>query len=342
MSLTVLSVGYPFAPVTADPAGGAEQVLSALDRALTAAGHRSIVIAPDGSAITGELRAIAADDGPIDEAAKARAHHAVTARIAEVCARDRADLVHLHGYDFGAYLPAAGLPVLVTLHLPLAWYPPEWLTPVRPRTFLLPVSASQARLSAPAVRLLDPVPNGVDLDRYYPGPKGDRNLVLGRIAVEKGFHDAIDAATRAGVPLDVAGRVFAYPDHQRYFVEQVLPRLDAQRVHVGPVEGSAKAALLRAATCVLIPSTAPETSSLVAMEALASGTPVIAYRSGALPDIVEDGVTGFIVDDVTGMAAAIGRIGAIDPAACRRAAIDRFPLARTTAAYLDLYHRLSA
>jgi glycosyltransferase involved in cell wall biosynthesis len=78
------------------------------------------------------------------------------------------------------------------------------------------------------------------------------------------------------------------------------------------------------------------------MEALASGTPVIAYRSGALPEIVEEGVTGFLVDDVAGMADAIGRIDAIDPAACRRAAEERFSLRRTTAAYLDLYRRLAA
>ena len=76
------------------------------------------------------------------------------------------------------------------------------------------------------------------------------------------------------------------------------------------------------------------------VEALASGTPVIAFRSGALPEIVEHGVTGLIVDDVRGMADAIARIGDIDPAACRRAALERFPVRRTTDAYLALYGRL--
>jgi glycosyltransferase involved in cell wall biosynthesis len=186
------------------------------------------------------------------------------------------------------------------------------------------------------------VPNGVDTDLYRPGPKGDFALVLGRVAPEKGFADAIDAARNAGVPLRAAGRLFPYPDHQRHFDEEVAPRLDTERTFVGPVEGEAKRALLSAATCVLLPSAAPETSSLVAMEALASGTPVIAYRSGALPTVVEDGVTGFIVDDVAGMARAIARVGAIDPARCRAAALDRFPLDRTIDAYLDLYRRLAA
>ncbi len=342
MTLTILSVSYAFAPVTADPAGGSEQVLSALDQALTAAGHRSIVVAPEGSSVTGDLLTIPTPDGPIEGEVWEHTHAAVRARVAQAIERHGPDLVHLHGFDFGSYLPTPGPPVLVTFHLPLAWYTPEWLVPGRPRTYLQPVSASQASLAAPGVRLLDPIPNGVDLDRYYPGRRGDRALVLGRIAPEKGFHDALDAAARAGVPLDVAGKVFPYPDHERYFAEQVAPRLDADRRYLGPVGGEAKAALLRAARCVLIPSTAAETSSLVAMEALASGTPVIAYRSGALPDIVEDGLTGFIVDDVAAMAAAIRRIDALDPLKCRQAAEMRFPLTHTIAAYFDLYHRLSA
>ena len=328
MTLTILSGSYAFAPVTADPAGGSEQVLSVLDRALTQAGHRSIVIAPQGSRVTGELLSIPAPDGPIEGEMWESAHTAIRTHAARVIERDRPDLIHLHGFDFGSYLPAPGPPVLVTLHLPLAWYTPDWLTPERPRTYLQPVSASQASFAAPGVRLLDPIPNGVDLDCYRPGPKRDRALMLGRVAEEKGFHDALDAARLAGVPLDVAGKVFAYSEHQRYFAEQVEPRLDADRRYLGPVEGAAKAALLREARCALIPSTAPETSSLVAMEALASGTPVIAYRSGALPDIGEHGVTGFIVDDGEGM--------------CRNAAETRFPLKRTTAAYLDLYRRLAA
>lgn len=111
---------------------------------------------------------------------------------------------------------------------------------------------------------------------------------------------------------------------------------------IGPVAGKAKRQLLAEARCLLVPSTVPETSSLVAMEALASGTPVMAFRSGALPEIVEHGVTGWIVDDVAGLAEVIGRAREIDPAICRRAACERFPVERTTAAYLDLYHRLPA
>ena len=95
---------------------------------------------------------------------------------------------------------------------------------------------------------------------------------------------------------------------------------------VGAVGGAEKERLLRGAQCLLLPTLAPETSSLVAMEAAAAGTPVVAYRSGAVPEVVEDGVTGFLVDGVEAMARAIGRVGEIDREACRRVARERFSL----------------
>ena len=338
--LTILSVGYPFARVTADPVGGAEQVLAALDRALVAAGHRSLVVAPNGSQVAGTLIPVPAIEGEIDDAARATTHALVAAAISIALRSERVDVVHLHGLDFPAYLPPPGTPALATLHLPLDWYPAE---ASGAGVALVPVSDDQARRAPPGVVLQPPIPNGVDLDAYRPSStKSDFALILGRVAAEKGFADALDAARVAGVPLRAAGEVYPYPEHRRHFEEDIAPRLDAERLWLGPVGGAAKRALLAEARCLLVPSTAPETSSLVAMEALASGTPVIAYRAGALPGIVDDGVTGFLVDGVDAMAAAIGRADAIDPAACRRAAVGRFDAGRTTAAYLDLYARLAA
>jgi len=337
--LTVLSIGYPFAPVSADPVGGAEQVLAALDRALAGARYRSLVIAPEGSQAAGELVPIPAVVGPIDHAVRDRVHASVREATARVLADMSVDVVHLHGVDFDAYLPPRGTPALATLHLPIAWYGAAAL---QSGLTLVPVSDDQAARAPDGVRLTEPIPNGVDLDLYRPGTsKADYVLILGRVAPEKGFPDAFDAAERAGVPLRAAGDIFPYPTHQQHFAEAVVPRLDADRLWLGPVAGEEKRRLLAEARCLLVPSTAPETSSLVAMEALASGTPVIAYRSGALPEIVEDGVTGFIVDDVEEMAGAILRVGGIDPVACRTAAEARFPLARTTEAYLALYERLA-
>ena len=94
------------------------------------------------------------------------------------------------------------------------------------------------------------------------------------------------------------------------------------------------------ARCLLIPSLVAETSSLVAMEALACGTPVIAFRTGALPEIVEHGKTGFVVDDVEGMAAALRRIDEIDPAVCRSTAQERFSAQRMAQRHMERYHEI--
>ena len=167
-------------------------------------------------------------------------------------------------------------------------------------------------------------------------------LVLSRICPEKGIHIAIDAAKRAEIPLLIAGEVYPYPDHRRYFETEIMPRLDAARRFIGPVDQVRKQRLLGCARCLLVPSLVAETSSLVAREALAAGTPVIARNIGALADTVEDGKTGFLADDEFEMAGAIKRVATIDPQACWRAARDRFALTPMVGAYLDLYQRLAA
>jgi glycosyltransferase involved in cell wall biosynthesis len=338
--LSVLSVAYPFAPVRMDPVGGAEQILARLDRALADTGHRSTVIAVEGSNIAGRLVALPLVDGIIDAAARARAHSRIRSAMAEVLARERIGLVHLHGLDFFEYLPAPGVPVLVTLHLPLRLYPEAALRPVRAGTWLLPVSMSQAR-GAAGLPLLPPIENGVDLPP--PGPHARRGyaLALGRICPEKNFADALDASRGAGCPLLLAGHVFGYPEHLRYFEAEIRPRLDRTRRWIGWIAGARKRRLLAGARCLLIPSRIAETSSLVAMEALAAGVPVIAYRAGALPDIIEHGRTGFIAEDVPSMMRAIRAADRIDPEACRHAARERFCAERMIREYLALYDRLA-
>ncbi|HJU07442.1 MAG TPA: glycosyltransferase [Rhodanobacteraceae bacterium] len=342
MKLTVLNVPFPFAPVTADPVGGAEQVVAALNRELVARGHRSIVIGHRDSRIAGELIALPPAPQTFNDFARVQVQRELREVIARVLANEQVDLVHLHGIDFENYLPPAGVPTLCTLHTPLAWYAHTALHPRRPLTRLQPVSVHQARCAPGGVVLLPPIENGVAANPFaLRVRKRGFALTIGRICPEKGFHEAIDAANPANITLLIAGQVFHWPEHRAYFESRIRPRLNARVRYIGALAGMRKRGLLAAARCVLIPSRAPETSSLVAMEALAAGTPVIAYRSGALPEIIEHGVTGFLVDDAHAMAEAIARCGEIDPATCVRRARERFPLARTLDAYLDLYRRLA-
>lgn len=361
--LTVLSVAYPLAPVGRDVVGGAEQVQAMLDRALVRAGHVSLVVATAGSACTGQLIATPRPRGVLDDRARkqAQAHH--RAAIRGVLARTRVDIVHMHGLDFDAYLPDPGPAVLATLHLPLAWYAPPALACSRPGTFLSCVSHSQLGLCPPdraaglTARLAGVVENGVDLRAFRPLEPGEPPmpggaaaalqpgeyvLALGRICEEKGFHRALDAARRAGVAMLLAGEVYRYPEHEAYFRTRVKPLLDAERRFIGPVGPVYKRRLLAAARCLLAPSQVAETSSLVAMEALACGTPVVTFGAGALSEIVEHGRTGYIVADEDDMAAAIHRAHQIDPAECRRVAEARFDADRMARDYVQLYRRLLA
>ncbi len=357
--LTVLSVAYPFAPIGPDAVGGAEQVLSHLDAALVVAGHRSIVVAVAGSAVAGELVPTHVPPGDIGDGVRRRVWADHRANLVRALDRGDVDVVHLHGIDFHEYLPPAGVPALVTLHLPPAWYPPSVWSLGRPGTHLHCVSASQ-RAACPAdAELLPTVENGVPVDGLrFRCTRRAFCIALGRVCPEKNFHVALDAGTRAGVPVLLGGQVFPYADHERYFAEQIAPRVNdrtgaccpgpgrhgpALQSHrfLGPLPFGRKRRLLSAARCLLSASVAAETSSLVAMESLACGTPVVAFPSGALPEIIDPGVTGLLVHDVADMADAIAAAGRLDPDACRDAARRRFSVDRMAARYLDAYRQLA-
>ncbi|MFL5238421.1 MAG: glycosyltransferase family 4 protein [Rhizomicrobium sp.] len=341
MRLSVLHVAYPLAPVRPDTAGGAEQVLLHLDRALTERGHASYVVACAGSRVAGRLIATAPLPAWLDDEAKRQSQRAQARAIRSALQRFPIDLVHMHGIDFHEYLPPVGVPTLVTLHLPLSWYPPTVLTPTRANTWLHCVSRAQYRSAPRGLGLLPPIENGVDVDAFASRRKRNFALFLGRICPEKGVHLAIEAAEHAGTPLVIAGQVFGYEAHQKYFEEQVQAKLSRRCRFVGPVGPAAKRKLLGMARCLLIPSLAEETSSLVAREALAAGTPVIAFARGALVETIDHGKTGFLVSGTGDMAAAITEAQALNPEHCRADARRRFPLSRTIDQYLALYRSLS-
>jgi CelD/BcsL family acetyltransferase involved in cellulose biosynthesis/glycosyltransferase involved in cell wall biosynthesis len=339
MTLTVLQVAYPLAPVGEDAVGGAEQVLTTLDEALTARGVRSLVLACEGSTSAGALLRCPRWGGRLDDTTLAQAQGTFRERLQTILREEAVDIVHLHGVDFEAYLPAAHPGVLATLHLPPSYYRPGVFA--RGDVHLCAVSRQQWE-SCPGRERIDLVPNGIQVDRFrFSADKGDFVLALGRICREKGYHRALAAARRAGVRMKLAGEVFDYPEHRRYFAERIRPLLDGERTFVGPAGFAHKQTLLAEARCLLVPSLVPETSSLVAMEALACGTPVVAFRAGALASLIEPGRTGFLVDDTEGMAEAIARAHEIDPAECRRAAEARFGAAAMVDGYVRLYERLA-
>ena len=343
MSLTVLSVAYPFAAVGPDAVGGAEQVLSQLDEALVAHGHRSIVVASAGSKVSGVLLPTDSPEGHITPQQRERSWAEHRRTVAHAMVAYPVDLVHMHGIDFSEYLPLdEWVPVLATLHLPPSWYRPEVFHSARRNVYLHCVSRSQHGTCPAGARLLPEISNGVPARALECRcRKRSFAVSLGRICPEKNVHVALDAGRRARVAVLLAGQVYPYEAHERYFREQVAPRLDRQRRFIGPVRFGRKRRLLSAARCLLLPTVAPETSSLVAMESLVCGTPVVAFPSGALPDIVEHGVTGFLVRDAAEMADAIEACDAIDPERCRAVARDRFSQEGMVGKYFDVYQQLT-
>ncbi len=341
MKLTVLNVAYPLAPVGPQEVGGAEQVLSRLDRALTSVGHNSIVIATSDSTIYGRHVPIPRTPPPYDHDAITRARQSCRDALQEVLLAHEIDVVHMHGVDFAEYLPPPNVPVLATLHLPIQWYSPRALRPARPATWLNCVSQTQHEVCPPSSSLIDPIGNGVTIDDRPFAKKGRYALVLGRICPEKGVHIAMNAATRAGVPLVIAGKVFPYPAHLEYFEHAVKPRLGSMHRYIGPVSGKKKHRILAAVRCLIVASLVPETSSLVAMEALAAGTPVVAFAKGALPEVIDHGKTGLLVSDEDEMAAAIEQVDRLSPQACRAVARERFDVHQMIDRYFAVYEKIA-
>ena len=332
--MTIVSVAYPLFPVSQDSAGGAEQILYLIERGLVRAGHRSLVIAAEGSSISGTLLACPAAGATIGDQDRLRAQQIHRAKLVWALGRERVDAVHFHGLDFPAYLPFTSVPIVATLHLPLTWYKPEAFE-LKQVQFVC-VSHSQ-RATAPPGRLYEVIENGVDLiDK--PSEEGSRAglLWLGRICPEKGTHIALQVSRELDAELIVAGPVHGFDSHQEYFREYVEPLLDDRRKYVGPVKRGRKIQLLSGAKALLIPSLAAETSSLVAMEAISAGTPVICFRSGALPEIVDHGVTGFVVDSEQEMVEAIQVIDALSSDRCKEIGRARFSAERMVTDYLRL------
>lgn len=340
--LRILSIAFALAAIRDDAVGGAEHVLAEIDRGLAAAGHESFVVALSNSQVHGTLIATARGPEPLDRDYYRYRYFEHRRKIREALQRYEIDLVHMHGYDFHEFIPECNVPVLATLHLPLNWYP-NWIYHCgRPKLYMNCVSAAQRREAPHGAQIVSTIENGIRIPNIEPLPASERSgvVVLGRICPEKGTHLGIAAARGAGVPLTIAGRVFSYPEHIQYFTSQIAPALQGNIKLVGAVGDEQKIELLRSARCVLVPSVAPETSSLVSMEALSCGTPVIARNSGALPEIVEHNKTGFVVKSTDEMADAIARVSQIDPQICRRTAMERFSSERMVSEYLDLYHHL--
>ena len=230
------------------------------------------------------------------------------------------DVIH-NGFDFLplTYSDLVATPVLTTIH----GFSSPRILPVYQRynATCAYVAISDADRH-PSLDYLATIHHGIDTDAFslHPAP-GGYLLFFGRIHPDKGVVEAIDVAERCGIPLIIAGIV----QDQRYFDELVAPRLDGDRVSfAGAVAPSQRPQLLGGAHALLHLIGFEEPFGYSVAEASACGTPVIAFRRGSMPELIIDGRTGFLVDDVDGAVDAVGRTAALDRAGIRAHAVERF------------------
>jgi glycosyltransferase involved in cell wall biosynthesis len=342
--LSILYVSYPLLTVTAESAGGAEQMLLAVEREMQSVGHRTTVAAASGSDVGGYLLATGSPaDGPDQYDAR---DDRQTAAILNYLRKhpDDFDLIHDKSGSFFRHAAKCPVPVLATLHLPRSFYREEYFQDLPPNLYFNCVSQSQAASFNDLASFIGVVENGIKVEDFpFTSVKGNYLLWLGRICEEKAPHLAIAAAHQAGLPLVIAGQIYPFRYHQDYFDREIRPHLrEGSKVRfVDTPLREQKLDLLRHARALLLTSTVKETSSLVAMEAMACGTPVIAFRRGAFPEVVADEETGFVVNTIGEMAAAVAEVQRISAEACRARVERRFSAARMAREYEGLYRTLA-
>ena len=228
-------------------------------------------------------------------------------------------------------------PIVTTLH----GMPSERILPMlREYQHDVDYVAISATDRSPELRYAATIPHGIDVHAFPFGAEPVHELLFfGRIHPDKGTAVAIQVARAAGIPLRIAGIV----QDQAYFDEQVRPHIDGVTVrYAGPLGGAERLAALGSSMALLHLIDFEEPFGLSVVEALACGTPVIAFRRGSMPDMVRDGETGFVVDTPEQAVAAVGRIGEIDRRACRADVATRFSADRMAAEYHALYAEVLA
>ena len=330
-------------PVPPTGYGGIEWVVSLLADGLVGVGHEVTLFASGDSRTKAELGYVY-ETAPSAQIGRAQVeiHHALACfeRAAEF------DVINDHsGPPAAVVAGAVQTPTLHTVHGPLLGEPGdlyEQVARVAPRTGLISISMNQ-RLPHENLPWVANIPNALDFS-FYPVQlkRGDYFLFLGRMNPEKGAHRAVAVAMEAGVPLKIAGKK-REPAEQLYFHEFVEPHLhDGQIEYLGEVSHGEKVELLQDARATLFPVDWEEPFGLVMIESMACGTPVIATRRGSVPEVIEHGRSGIIVDDYREMVDAISQADELEPLDLRRAAEERFSKERMVADYVAAFEKAIA
>jgi glycosyltransferase involved in cell wall biosynthesis len=338
----VAVVAPPWIPIPPPGYGGIEVVVDLLCQGLVARGHDVTLFAAPGSHSPAHVYPVLEDAHPDDMGSSLyESDHVGSAWDAIDAAYEEGlpfDVLHDHsGYTALAIADRVHAPVVHTIHGAFFRDSARFYRRHAHKARLVAISQTQADSAPPDVHIADIVPNPIAVDNWpLRTVKDDYLLWAGRMDAVKGAHRAISAARLAGRRLVLAGPV--QPGQQKYFRGRVQPHIDGERVrYVGEVGGREKRELFANAAALLMPIRWREPFGMVMVEALASGTPVIAFPEGAASEIVIDGENGMLVDDEIEMANAIHCLDMIDPSICRASVADRYSVPATAARYERVY-----
>ncbi|WP_441244504.1 glycosyltransferase family 4 protein [Tardiphaga sp. 768_D3_N2_1] len=322
--------------------GGTERVVHWLTEELVAQGHDVTLFASGDSQTSGKLdagwpKALRLDGSVRDPNAL---HMEMLERVRQKCDDDEFDVLHFHldYYPFSLF-SRQPTPFLTTLHgrLDLPEHQPTFTT--FSKTPVISISNAQRR-PVPQANFVRTIYHGLPEKLLTPQPITPSYLaVLGRIAPEKGVDRAIKIAIRAGIPLKIAAKIDRADEE--YYEQVVRPLMDHPLVeYIGEISDREKPEFLSGAYGLLLPIDWPEPFGLVMIESMACGTPVIAYNRGSVPEIIDEALTGFIVEDETSAVAAVGRLASMDRIAIRKQFETRFTARRMALDYVAAYRSM--
>jgi glycosyltransferase involved in cell wall biosynthesis len=345
--LRIAVLAPPWIPVPPPAYGGIEAVVDLLCEALVGCGHDVTLFAAPGSRSAARVRSPleAAHPDEIGSSLCESDHVASAWDEVDLAAEvgKPFDVVHDHsGFTALAMADRVSVPVIHTVHGPFDETTNRFYQRHGHKARLVAISRSQAASAPAGVRVVDVVPNPVVVDRWpLVVEKQEYLLWVGRMDPVKGAHRAIEAARLADRTLVLAGPV--QTGQEEYFRELVEPHIDGRRVrYVGEIGGSVKQELFANAAALLMPVSWREPFGMVMVEALACGTPVIAFPEGAATEIVIDGENGMLVADEVDMAGAVSRLESIAPERCRASVAERYDVSVTATGYERVYRRAIA
>ncbi len=338
--MKIAMVSTPFIAVPPKDYGGTELIVHELTEGLVARGHEVALFATGDSETAADLRCLYPEAVWPPNVMPDLNH--VSWAMQEIL-HDGFDAIHVHSAGalaFGRLMP--DVPMVYTLH----HVRDEQLSDFYryfPEPTYVAITGDQARREI-GLPHLEVIHHGLSADAYeWTERSGDYVAFMGRFAEIKGLHTAVDAAARAGVPIRVAGET--HPVDIEYGEREVKPRLAQPHVtFLGTVGLNRKVPLLRDARALLVPIEWNEPFGLVIIEAMLSGCPVVAFPRGSVPELVDEGVTGFVVNNIAEMADVIrygGPLDAFDRRRCRERAVQRFSRDRMVAQYEELFQRLA-